>query len=1603
MRIVWLFFLGSFLLSANTPMKWSYIKEGYDALTEVELKQAPASSVADRRQLTDSEQKKLEEFRKKFNQLLSQEKVDFKELRKLFKRFIEELPITTETSQFGYNYCGTLMRFKDKLDKDDIIADLELFSEKYLKIHNVDYYLRQITGQSVHLSLRNSNNVPVGQKAKLFIYSRGLRFLNIDVYKVDPNKMLQNKVSLKTPAAYPGMKKVYSKKLLQDLFIRDRRSKNEVEMKTLPVGLYMVHAHGEYINQTMLFNVSDLSAMTISDGKILILQGENTTGHKKQKLDFTIIEGSHIVASGSTNEHGLFVAKLKGIQKNYQVLLTDGKQYAVTDLNFGRPYNSQSNRSYLYTDRPIYRPGQKVHLNFMARYIDKFLNASVPQIKEVNLVIRDRQWKEIHKEKIKLDDFGSFAVDWEIPETIKLGTYFVEVNGNLYARTNIQIQEYKKPEFEVMVSSDTKTAILGDDVEMLIQADYYFGEPVPGAEVTYEIHLESIFRDVWFWKRCGLEWYMDNHYYNGHYMGRGKWLQNGKGKLDKNGQLKIIIPGNSFKNETDANIYKLKVIARVTDLSRRQINGIGELTLSRAAIQLDVRRKSWTYDINSPVGFELVLSDNQRQPVNGTIRVQVFDDGDKELSSESITINSEKNNEYKYRLSKPGRYRFLFTSQDQKERKVKQEVYIWVYEQGWYPYFRFNGMKLESDKPIYIDGEKAKIKLTAENQNLSKLLLVKGDVLLGYEMFEKPGNQYLSGIDIHEKLAPNIDLQAISLAPSRMQTASLMLTIPPKHKWLTVKVESASKVVKPGAKHQYKLIVQDHIGNPVKGRFTVSLVDESIFALAQSYRQDIRKAFYPLHYRWFPIQTSYQFRSEGKLKKGGSLARAKSMDTPAMNFAAEEAMEMDAEAGNIMHKRKEFKKAPARVRSEFKDTAYWNANIETNENGEADIVIQMPDNLTEWRMNVIAMDEKGRVGEVQESVVTRQNLMVRLQYPRTFTEGDEVTLSAIMNNYLDNEQEVEVKFELPPGLKVMNGQLISYHKLAANAEKRIDLRCIVSTSSEALLRVFAYTAEESDAEEKKIDIVPYGVKVVTGKSGLGDIQYNAVIPDKVNVDASELTISIAPSLAGPIFDGLDYLARFPYGCVEQTTNKFLPNLVVERAIKKLDLASNDHLDRIPEYVNGGMNRLMGMQKPNGSWGWWSNDQSNAYLSAYVMYGLSMAEENGYTLNLHMKQSGIKFLKEALRKEENADNAIFIMYTLSRFNELDLSYVRNHIKMLNKLSDYSVSLLILTSLKYDQYKKEVHTKFVPELLSRLKGGGGMKSLGDQDAYKHWSGSQIQSTAFGLRALMAVDAGKEHYAAMINFLIHKKSNRYWRSTKDTANAIFALTDFMLKTNEIQADYSVDLLINGKVEDRWQFSGNALKLSPKQFSLPKGLKSGEYKIELVKKGQGNLYYDIDVNYFSIGDELENGVSKGVQIKRKYWQVTKQWDGNQLKYKRQALTALKSGDLIEVEVIVNTPKISFYMLEDYLPAGCEFYEENPQKTNSTTPYWYRPYLGNREKRDDRMVFFGQELTGEKTFTYRLRCETPGKFNAMPAHIEAMYNPEQNASSKKMTIDIAK
>ena len=110
-------------------MKWSYIKEGYDALTEVELKQAPASSVADRRQLTDSEQKKLEEFRKKFNQLLSQEKVDFKELRKLFKRFIEELPITTETSQFGYNYCGTLMRFKDKLDKDDIIADLELFSE----------------------------------------------------------------------------------------------------------------------------------------------------------------------------------------------------------------------------------------------------------------------------------------------------------------------------------------------------------------------------------------------------------------------------------------------------------------------------------------------------------------------------------------------------------------------------------------------------------------------------------------------------------------------------------------------------------------------------------------------------------------------------------------------------------------------------------------------------------------------------------------------------------------------------------------------------------------------------------------------------------------------------------------------------------------------------------------------------------------------------------------------------------------------------------------------------------------------------------------------------------------------------------------------------------------------------------------------------------------------------------------------------------------------------------------------------------------------------------------------------------------------------------
>src|SRR5262249_51169801 len=248
------------------------------------------------------------------------------------------------------------------------------------------------------------------------------------------------------------------------------------------------------------------------------------------------------------------------------------------------------------------------------------------------------------------------------------------------------------------------------------------------------------------------------------------------------------------------------------------------------------------------------------------------------------------------------------------------------------------------------------------------------------------------------------------------------------------------------------------------------------------------------------------------------------------------------------------------VRQNFADTAFWAASVKTDSAGEAEVSFTMPENLTGWKVKVWGMGHGTKVGQGEADVVTKKDLLVRLQAPRFFVQKDEVVLSANVHNYLKSEKKVTVSLELEGGTLALAGGSQKVVTIPAGGEKRVDWRVGVKAEGEAVVRMKAVTDEDSDAMQMRFPCLVHGMLKTESFSGVvrPDKEKSAVtftVPKERRINDSRLEVRYSPTLAGAMVDALPYLAEYPYGCTEQTLNRFLPTVITQRVLMdmKLDL------------------------------------------------------------------------------------------------------------------------------------------------------------------------------------------------------------------------------------------------------------------------------------------------------------------------------------------------------------------------------------------------------------------------------------------------------------------
>ena len=247
------------------------------------------------------------------------------------------------------------------------------------------------------------------------------------------------------------------------------------------------------------------------------------------------------------------------------------------------------------------------------------------------------------------------------------------------------------------------------------------------------------------------------------------------------------------------------------------------------------------------------------------------------------------------------------------------------------------------------------------------------------------------------------------------------------------------------------------------------------------------------------------------------------------------------------------------LRSEFADTAFWTTAVNADADGTAEISFKVPDNLTRWKIRVWALGDGTRVGSGESQIVAAKDLMIRPQIPRFLTERDQIVLSAVINNTLTTEQSVRVVFEHADGLLKLNSPAEQTVLVPADGSTRVDWVATAIAPGKATIRMSAFAAGDSDATEIHVPVNVYGLLKTDSFTGIvrpsdaaGSI--TVTVPEQRNPEQSRLEVRFSPSLAAALVESLPYLIEYPYGCTEQTLNRFLPAVLVQRTLQKMNIS-----------------------------------------------------------------------------------------------------------------------------------------------------------------------------------------------------------------------------------------------------------------------------------------------------------------------------------------------------------------------------------------------------------------------------------------------------------------
>ena len=710
------------------------------------------------------------------------------------------------------------------------------------------------------------------------------------------------------------------------------------------------------------------------------------------------------------------------------------------------------------------------------------------------------------------------------------------------------------------------------------------------------------------------------------------------------------------------------------------------------------------------------------------------------------------------------------------------------------------------------------------------------------------------------------------------------------------------------------------------------------------------------------------------------------------------------------------------IRRDFKDAIFWNANLLTDENGEVLFNVKFPDNLTSWRNSVKAITIDSKVGELISNVVVRKDLLIRVETPRYVHEKDEVILPVLIHNYSANKQTIKLEFDIKNGMIVsdfnerMHNRIYNPDLFTIKPDEvlKTKIKIFVNEDVDTLVFIAKALVEktdnlniESDAVEVKIPVEPVGYPKISVKNmslSKETDKYQTQIVLNNNKKNLKVTLKLNSSLLGNLLSSLDELVGYPYGCVEQTMSRFLPSIIVANLIQELNIElKTKTLEELPEIVLAGLRRLKDFQHFDGGWGWWKEDNTNPYMTAYVLYGLTLTKKAGYPVEDGMIKNGIKAIKNILENEKIDENTR--AYLLFSYNEalefadmdkLNEDIIKTNFEQLKKFDNnpYILSMILQIAVK-NGYENEISI-LSNKLLKTAINEGNLIYWRKANNSERLIDDKIEITSNAIRSLLMSGVKSEKIENAIRWLVYQKKGNLWMSTKQTASVIFSLTEYIKISNDLSSDFNVKIKLNNREIGHLRFDKTSIKSGEFEFVINKNeMKEGINIITIEKVGKGKLYISLIEKYFT---EVDDEEQKYFEVERKYYKISYEKDNDKFIRKLSEIKdEVKVGDRILVELKVKAKNsYEYFMIEDPMIPGFERLEES-QYQNGFLDWFY-----HKESRDKKTTFFQTYFNeGEFTFSYLTYAQIPGTYTIPPAIASLMYYPDLSGSGEERVIKI--